>query len=238
MHTKSTAPMASTAVTVPPREEMKKSKSLTNFLRGKTKSLKRIRGLLKGESRKDRRARKDARNASSSLVHDSCSKIEEDAETVYGVDVDNSVIVPRRAPAPVATVLHKTQSADDETAEREPPFSLSTQNAALQVILLLMDPVTRRFELLQLEFDSNTAIVKDVLAQIPHSVTEDALRNQAYKGISDRYGTELILSLRLAEFCQGTEVLVAIPDGMPTKECARLARPILCDENVIAMVRQ
>lgn len=230
MNTKSTATMASAVVTDPPREGMKKTKGLTNFLRGKTK---RIRGILNGQGRKERRARREARKASSDLLGESYS-IEDDASTVYGVDVDNSVVVPRHPRAPVATVTHKTHSADDEPSTN----SLSTQIAALQAILLVMDPLTRRFELLQLEFDTKTAIVNDVLAQIPHSVTEDALRNQAYVGISDPYGIELILSLRLSKFCEALEVFLAIPDGMPSKECARLARPILCDENVMAMVRQ
>ena len=48
----------------------------------------------------------------------------------------------------------------------------------LQLVLLLMDPKTRRFELLQLEFDSDKARVSDILAQIPISVTEPLLENK------------------------------------------------------------
>ena len=84
-----------------------------------------------------------------------------------------------------------------------------------------MDPDTRRFELLQLEFDSLRALVSDVLAQISVSVTEEALRLQTYTGITGRDGIEMTSSNLLAAFCKGNEVLVAIPDGVTAKTCAR-----------------
>ena len=45
----------------------------------------------------------------------------------------------------------------------------------VQVILFLMDPQTRRFELLQLELNSATAKVSDVIDQIVISATEPSL---------------------------------------------------------------
>jgi hypothetical protein len=107
----------------------------------------------------------------------------------------------------------------------------------LKVVLLLMDPQTRRFELLQLEFDSLKALVSDVLAQIPVSVTEDALRKQTYSGVCGHAGQEMTSDKLLATFCHGNDVLVAIPSGLTAKECARLAKPILGDVKVGAMVR-
>jgi hypothetical protein len=100
-----------------------------------------------------------------------------------------------------------------------------------------MDPKTRRFELLQLEFDSNKALVSDVIAQIPMSVTEEQLRLQQYDGVCDRGGMEMIKTMRLSEFCKTNEVVLAIPSGMSASDCARLARPILADDGVISMVR-
>lgn len=80
-------------------------------------------------------------------------------------------------------------------------------------------------------------VVSDVLAQIPVSVTEEALRVQSYTGIAARDGQEMLPSKLLANFIKGNEVLVAVPDGVPAKECVRLARPILSDTKVIQMVR-
>lgn len=79
-------------------------------------------------------------------------------------------------------------------------------------------------------------VVSDVLAQIPVSVTEETLRQQTYTGIAARDGQEMLPSKLLATFCKGNEVLVAVPDGVPAKECVRLARPILSDDKVIQMV--
>jgi len=106
----------------------------------------------------------------------------------------------------------------------------------LKVVLLLMDPETRRFELLQLEFDSDKALVSDVLTQIPVAVTEEVLKQQRYVGISGSSGTQMNSAVLLSEFCKGNDVLVAVPDGVPAVECARLARPILNDDKVIKMV--
>ena len=53
-----------------------------------------------------------------------------------------------------------------------------------------MDPQTRRFELLQLEFDTNKASVADILQQIPISATEESLRTQTFDCVCDTDGKE------------------------------------------------
>lgn len=187
----------------------------------KSRSFKRIRGLLRGESRKQRKARKAAEaaaNAGSNALDNG-----DELSTIYGVDVEDRS---------VATMQQQTflKGATDGSDSEKKAY-------ILKVVLLLMDPETRRFELLQLEFDSLKALVSDVLAQIPVSVTEEALRVQTYTGISGKDGVEMAPSKLLATFCKGNEVLVAIPDGLPAKECTRLARPILSDDKVVNMVR-
>ena len=124
----------------------------------------------------------------------------------------------------------KGSSALDQAAA---PFD---EKPSLQLVLLLMDPTTRRFELLQLEFDSNRARVADIMAQIPVSVTEEAIRKLSYKGVIDSQSTHQGGSARLADFCSTKEVLVALPSDLSIKDCTRLARPILSDEKVIRMV--
>jgi hypothetical protein len=145
----------------------------------------------------------------------------------------------------------------------------------LKVVVLLIDPVTRRFDLLPMEFDSLKALVSDVLAEIPVSFTEANhrrgrsrrlsqhpfalilnrqlhrwaclvrpqprqkinLRLQTFTGLVGKDGVEMAPTKLLATFCEGNDILVAIPDGIPAKESARLARPILSDKKVISMVR-
>lgn len=99
-----------------------------------------------------------------------------------------------------------------------------------------MDPNSRRFELLQLEFDSSQALVSDVLRQIRCSATETALRDMNYVGVCDQRGTEMIASVKLSRFCQGAEIVLAMPHGMTADDTTKLAGPILDDPKVKDML--
>jgi hypothetical protein len=186
----------------------------------KSTSFKRIRGFLKGKQKR-KNEKKDAKASAARSVGG-------DEESIYGVDVDERSVMSR------ATTNSKAISSILEAANAN--NGKERKSFLLKVVLLLMDPETRRFELLQLEFDSLKALVSDVLAQIPVSVTEEALRKQTYTGICGSDGKEMAETKLLAEFCQGNEVIVAIPAGIPAEECARLANTILSMEKVVARV--
>jgi len=196
----------------------------------KKKSSKRsLRGLLTGESRRERKAKRAAERQAAIDAGKTPTPAQEnnpmdDEVTVYGVNVDNSCT----NSTPISQPLLAPRKDDDES---------TLGMGALQVILLLMDPATRRFELLQLEFDSQQAVVRDILAQVPSSVTEEALRKQNYSGVCDCKGQELYYSTCLGDVCTGSDILIALPENLDAKECARLARPILSDKNVIEMLR-
>ena len=188
----------------------------------KSKSFKRIRGLLSREKKKPKAAAAPAEAPAS---------VADDQSTVYGVDVDDRSIATSSVAAPPSSSLLETASKPKESTLSAPkPF-------LLKVVLLLMDAQTRRFELLQLEFDSIKALVSDVLAQIPISVTEASLKSQAYTGICGRDGKEMTAAVLLKSFCKGNDVLVAVPSGMSAKECAKLAKPILSDDKVVNMLK-
>ena len=108
--------------------------------------------------------------------------------------------------------------------------------------MLLMDPLSRRFELLQLEFDSSRAKVSDLLTQIPLSVTEPALQAQPYVGVLDssanlqECSTRLLEAIGKPDTSKAKMVLVAKPKGLSTKETMRLTKPILTDAQVSKMV--
>lgn len=216
------------------------SSSTADKKKKKKGRIKRLSGLITGESRREKKARKAAERAAAGKppLLDS----QDDEESVYGIAIDDvsqatEMVGGSGTPRAPSGLLGKTEDKESAT-EEELTFLSPKPTPALQVILLLMDPNTRRFELLQLEFDSNKALVSDVIAQIPLSVTEEQLRLQNYNGVCDRSGVEMIKSMRLSEFCKTNEVILAIPDNMAAKECARLARPILADEGVISMVSQ
>jgi hypothetical protein len=130
--------------------------------------------------------------------------------------------------------LSEVQADDDDNPNN---------GAALELVVLLMDPVSRRFELLQLEFDSTRAKVSDLLTQIPLSVTESSLQQQQYSGVLDSTGSLQEGPVRLLEAFRyhttstsNKMVLVAKPRGVSSKECMRLAKPILTDTQVSIMV--
>lgn len=198
--------------------------------------LKRLSGLITGESRRERKARKNAERAAAGKQPLADG---DEEESVYGIDIDEMSQATETVGGgggPRSQSMLGGGQDRDEMADKELSFLSPKVTPALQVILLLMDPNTRRFELLQLEFDSNKALVSDVIAQIPLSVTEEQLRLQTYEGVCDRSGMEMIKTMRLSEFCETNEVVLAIPSGMSSKDCARLARPILADPGVISMV--
>lgn len=138
-------------------------------------------------------------------------------------------------------VESSSASVSSASPAKPPPESTPPPEAAettsLQLVLLLMDPLTRRFELLQLEFDSMRARVVDIIAQIPVSVTEEAIRRQEYEGVIGEDAKVMDATIRLVDFCKEKQVLVALPKGLAVKECIRLARPILSDAQVHKMVR-
>jgi hypothetical protein len=84
----------------------------------------------------------------------------------------------------------------------------------VQIILLVLESKSRRFELLQLEFDRN-ALVQEILAQIPDAATEDVLRRQSYGGICSIGGVEMAPDTRLGDcILRQNEVKIAIPLGL------------------------
>ena len=215
----------------------------------KAKSFRRIRGLLTGESRRKKKAEKLAAANAASEQNKEATKQKslntsedegDDESTIFGVQVDEN--------ASVATGISRTSQKNfletNGASNLLPSLSNDSgdgidgkRSYILKVVLLLMDPKSRRFELLQLEFDSLKALVADVLAQIPISVTEAALREQTYVGICGVDAKEMTSDKLLADFCVGNEVLVAMPRDVNAKECVHLARPILSDDKVISMVR-
>lgn len=113
---------------------------------------------------------------------------------------------------------------------------MTSSDGTVQIILLVLQSESRRFELLQLEFDSR-ALVNEILAQIPDAATEDVLRNQAYSGICSVNGNELHPEAKLGQCVERqNEVKVAVPADISAAECVEIAGPILSDAKVKAML--
>ncbi len=145
-----------------------------------------------------------------------------DDSTVYSVAFDAST----NASTPASSA--PTDNASAKTPLGEP----------LHVILLMMDPLTRRFELLQLEFDSATAKVSDITDQIPLAATEPSLTSQKFESLTTLKGDELISSKPIAEYIDSAGIIVAVPTTTIEKggAVAKMANPILTNPKVHSMV--
>jgi len=146
---------------------------------------------------------------------------EEDDSTVYSVAFD------------AASKLSESQGASLMDSVKEPAGD------PIHIILLLMDPNTRRFELLQLEFDSSTSKVSDIFGQIAVSATEPSLKSQKYKRLTNMRGEELISSKNIAEYMDSAGIVIAVPSTTKEKGAAivKMASPILSNPKVHSMVR-
>mmetsp|Transcript_23302 Transcript_23302/g.35953 ORF Transcript_23302/g.35953 Transcript_23302/m.35953 type:complete len:456 (-) Transcript_23302:467-1834(-) len=117
--------------------------------------------------------------------------------------------------------------------------SVATGVKTSQILLLIMDPASRRFEVLQLDLDMEQAIVSDLLHQISESATDSVLQNVAYCGVCRPYSdTSLDASSWLqASGIQDDDVLIAIPRGMDLNRVHTLAEPILIDPHVASVLK-
>jgi hypothetical protein len=147
-------------------------------------------------------------------------------QSQYSITEDDST--PSCAITVGSTVGSSVMSSSAKTPVGEP----------VQVIVLLMDPQTRRFELLQLEFNSATVKVSDVIDQIVISATDPSLRIQTYETLTDLQGIELVPSKLIAEYIDSAGVVLAVPSSCTDKGEAvvKQANTILTDPKFHTMV--
>ena len=171
-------------------------------------------------------------------------KYDQQKEDPYGYEMELQAEIDRDTAARNKPTKPSTPVAAAPTPARqiEPAHDATKQQIAkprsssLQVILLLMEPNTRRFEFLQFEFDSTNATVKNILSQIPMSVTEHEIRRVSFRGVCDKNAKERKPFSRLSEFCSNMDVLIGLPYDLSATNMYRLARPILSDEKVLTML--
>ncbi|GFH49737.1 hypothetical protein CTEN210_06213 [Chaetoceros tenuissimus] len=94
--------------------------------------------------------------------------------------------------------------------------SLGTEKSPLgdpvHVILLLMDPKTRRFEILRLEFDA-VAKVSDIYRHISASATEITLKSQEYNSLINLKSERLDNTELISTYIDSTGIGIAVPSS-------------------------
>jgi hypothetical protein len=150
------------------------------------------------------------------------STIRRHSESVIRTSPRKTSISASRTDAPIASMQETTTEAA-KLEEKTTTRIVSLPSPPLILVLILMDPHTRRFELLKLEFETpDRTTIQDVVSQIPHAASDDVLRNQTYVGIGDLSGQELYRSTRLIDLSKDTKrnhktmtVVEALEDNNP-----------------------
>ena len=219
-----------------------------------TKSGPGLKGLVKSGWSSMRRIKKSPKKNRSSNSADDASIISAQSTATVSIAIDEDVKTSKSFSS--LSSSNTLASLVDEAAPTTTIANSATPKVmtrpVLDLVVLLMDSISHRFELLQLEFeDRSTAKVSDLLVQIPLSVTEPSLKKLIYDGILDenyyRASAEILggmsvlpSSILYETFGSGRStkmVLVAKPEGVSNAECLRLAKPILSNRDVSKMVR-
>jgi hypothetical protein len=124
---------------------------------------------------------------------------------------------------------------------------------AYKIFLLLLQPKSKIFELIQLIYSPNDTTLGDILKMIPDNATEHALGAQEYLGLCRPKGEEELLDKNLlaseptlagasgdtegANITLG-EILVAIPQGYTGSDVAALSKQILTNPKIVKLLKR
>ena len=145
--------------------------------------------------------------------------------------------------------VRKAASSSRATKTRPNIVSASSASKAapvavdepLKVFLLLIQPQSKIFEIIQVFYSPSQTTVLNLIEMIPINATEPALGSQEYAGLC-RHKDGIPISVNMmasssshdkncAQIVRG-EILVAIPKGYSGPLCARISSPILSNPKV------
>ena len=126
------------------------------------------------------------------------------------------------------------------------PLRSGAPDTSFKVFLLLLDPLAKIFELIQVIYAPSITTIGDILAMIPANATEPALGSQSYIGLCRPKDGLEITDMQLmasgshnkmscARITRG-EILVAISSGFTGEQCARFAIPILSNQRIAKLL--
>jgi hypothetical protein len=109
-----------------------------------------------------------------------------------------------------------------------------------KIFLLLLQPASKIFELIQLMYPPSTTTIGGILDLIPCNATEPSLGSQKYQGLTrpKRNGDEFRDLSMLASSAENSagisrgEILIAIPDGYSAKHVVLLGKQILANPRI------
>lgn len=123
----------------------------------------------------------------------------------------------------------------------------------IKIFVLLLEPKTKTFELIQLVYPSATTTIGDILRMIPQHATELALGSQKYVGLCRPKDEHALSNLSLLASAAGTtensattdsasicagEILVSIPSDYSVQEVAKFSQAILTNRRFTKLLRR
>jgi hypothetical protein len=164
----------------------------------------------------------------------------------YSLTGGKKAMTPNQRRASVDT--KKTRPNNHSTLTQRSSDGSSTKSAAVpsfKIFLLLIQPQSKIFEIIQVFYTPSQTTIQNVLEMIPANATEPALGSQHYVGICrPNDGTPIHLDLMAsvaspntacAKIAQG-EILVAIPEHYSGSLCSKISKPILANPKVTKLL--
>lgn len=146
----------------------------------------------------------------------------------------------------------KTAERDSSHKKRISPRSNSSSSYLggdqTKIFILLIQPSTKKFELIELMFRTSVGTLGDILQLIPSSSTDESLGRQRHRGLcrptdgvemrkKSYFALGASKSRRSYRILQG-EILIAIPDGYTAYECKELSKPILKHPGLMRLLKR
>lgn len=147
----------------------------------------------------------------------------------------------------VTSAKRKSKTALTKVEMVEEPSTPNQTETAMKIFVLLLQPQSKLFELIQLVYPASTTTVGGVLAMIPEHATEPTLARQHYVGISrpkkrspDFTDTSLLASradIHSVGLEQG-EIIIALPLNYNHDELVRLGKKILANTRIQKLLQE
>ncbi|CAJ1946275.1 unnamed protein product [Cylindrotheca closterium] len=147
-----------------------------------------------------------------------------------------------------ANSLALQKSPESSKSKKKKKSSRKYDPNAYKIFLLLLQPESKIFELIQLIYMPNDTTVGKIIQMIPENATEAALGTQKYSGLCRPKTEEELIDLDVlaSETSSGMvsakitlgEILVAIPKGYSGTKVAALSKQILSNPKIVKLLKR
>mmetsp|Transcript_9621 Transcript_9621/g.22583 ORF Transcript_9621/g.22583 Transcript_9621/m.22583 type:complete len:546 (-) Transcript_9621:64-1701(-) len=144
--------------------------------------------------------------------------------------------------------LQKTPESSKRDKKKKKSSSRKYDPNAYKIFLLLLQPESKIFELIQLIYMPNDTTVGKIIKMIPENATEKALGSQKYIGLCRPKTEEELIDLDIlaSETSSGVvsakitlgEILVAMPKGYSGTKVAALSKQILSNPKIVKLLKR